>query len=135
VTIVPSKRARPIPILGTIEAGFPSPAEEELIDTMKLDEYLIRNKAATMMLQVRGDSMIDAGIHPGDVALLERGADAKDGDIVVAEVDGCRWTLKYLRQRAGQIYLEPANKKYKPIYPEESLKITAVLVGLVRKYL
>jgi repressor LexA len=131
-TIVPSKRSRPIPILGTIEAGFPSPAEEELIDVMTLDEYLIPNKDATYMLQVKGDSMIDAGIRPGDIALVERGADAKDGDIVVAEVDG-QWTMKYLRKRAGRTYLEPANKKYKPIYPEDTLKIAAVLVGLVRK--
>jgi repressor LexA len=132
-TIVPGKRSRPIPILGTIEAGFPSPAEEELIDVMTLDEYLIPNKEATYMLQVKGDSMIDAGIRPGDIALVERGADAKDGDIVVAEVDG-QWTMKYLRKRAGRTYLEPANKKYKPIYPEDTLKIAAVLVGLVRKY-
>ena len=120
-------------ILGTIEAGFPSPAEEELIDTITLDEYLIKNKEATYMLKVSGDSMLDAGIRPGDIVLVERNKSHKDGDIVIAEVDG-EWTMKYLRKSGDKLILMPGNKKYKPIIPKSELKIAAVVTAVVRKY-
>ncbi|PIP31029.1 hypothetical protein COX25_01375, partial [bacterium (Candidatus Howlettbacteria) CG23_combo_of_CG06-09_8_20_14_all_37_9] len=72
-----------IKILGTVEAGFPSPAEEELADTITLDDYLIRKKEATFILKVSGDSMIGAGIKPGDLVLIEKGRQARHGDIVI----------------------------------------------------
>ena len=78
-------------------AGFPTPAEEELVDTITIDEFLINNKEATYMLKVSGDSMIDAGIQPGDMVLVERNRNAKEGDIVIAEVDN-EWTMKYLEK-------------------------------------
>jgi SOS regulatory protein LexA len=120
-------------ILGTVEAGFPSPAEEELVDTITLDEYLIKNKEATYMLKVSGDSMIEAGIKPGDIVLVERNKTPKNGDIVIAEVDG-QWTMKYLRKSGGNITLVPGNKKFKPIIPESELNIAAVVTAVVRKY-
>lgn len=120
-------------VLGVVEAGFPSPAEEELTDTMSLDEYLIGNKEATFMLKVKGDSMHDAGIMPGDMVLVERGKQAQYGDIVIAEVD-TGWTMKYLQKVNGRICLLPANKNYKPIYPAEELNIAAVVTAVVRKY-
>lgn len=120
-------------ILGTVTAGFPSPAEEELVDTVTIDEYLIRNKEATFLLKVSGDSMLDAGIRPGDMALVERGRQPKSGDIVIAEVDGA-WTMKYFRKTGNRVSLVPANKKYKPIFPEEELNIAAIVIGIVRKY-
>ena len=123
-----------ITVLGTVEAGWPSPAEEELSDTMDLDEYLIRNKDATYMLKVSGDSMIEAGIMPGDMVLVERGVAEKDGHIVIAEIDG-KWTMKYLRKRGGKVYLEAANKKYKPIYPTQALKVAAVVRAVIRRYI
>lgn len=122
-----------LPVLGTVAAGFPSPAEEELTDTMSLDEYLITNRDATYLFKVSGDSMIEAGIMDGDMAIVERGRPPKDGDIVLAEVDR-NWTLKFFRKRGAKVWLEPGNRKYKPIYPEEELKIPAVLVSVVRKY-
>ena len=85
------------------------------------------------MLEVKGDSMIDAGIQEGDLVIAERGKEPKQGDIVIADVDG-GWTMKYYRKKGGQVYLEPANKNYKPIYPTESLNIAAVVKGVVRKY-
>ena len=106
-----------VPLLGIVEAGFPSPAEEELIDTMSLDEYLIENKEASYILRVKGDSMIDAGIREGDLVIVERTNAPRVGDIVIAEVDG-EWTMKYLRKR-GDLYLAPANPRYKPIVPKE----------------
>ena len=122
-----------LPLLGIICAGWPSPAEEELSDTMTLDEYLIKNKEATYMIRINGDSMVEAGIMPGDIVLVERGADAKDGNIVVAQADE-QWVIRYLRRRGDKIFLEAANKKYPPIYPQNNLKIDAVVKGVVRKY-
>ena len=131
--MIPKQLVGEVPLLGLVEAGFPSAAEEEILDTMSLDEYLIGNKEATYMLEVKGDSMIEAGIHEGDLVIAERRSDAKEGQIVIAEVDG-GWTMKYFRKKGARAYLEPANKKYKPIYPENDLKIAAIVKGVIRKY-
>jgi repressor LexA len=132
--LAPGRIYGEIKLLGLVEAGFPSPAEEELSDTMSLDDYLIDNKEASYILRVKGDSMIDAGICEGDMVIVERKSNPKVGEIVIAEVDG-GWTMKYLRKRQdGQFYLEPANRKYKPIYPKEDLKIAAVVKAVIRKY-
>jgi SOS regulatory protein LexA len=98
-----------VKVLGVIAAGWPSPAEEELIDTMTLDEYLIENPDATYMLKVEGSSMKDAGIIDGDTVLVERTVNYKVGDIVVAEVDG-EWTVKYLKRDRTGFYLAPATR-------------------------
>jgi SOS regulatory protein LexA len=131
--LIPKNIFGEIKVLGSVEAGFPSPAEEELADTMTMDEYLIKNKEATFILKVSGDSMKDAGIIEGDMIIVEKGVLPKDGDIVIAEVDG-GWTVKYFRKKENEVYLEPANKKYKPIYPKEELKIAAIVKAVVRKY-
>ncbi|OHA16070.1 MAG: repressor LexA [Candidatus Taylorbacteria bacterium RIFCSPHIGHO2_01_FULL_43_120] len=122
-----------IKMLGMVEAGFPSAAEEELQDTMSMDEYLIENKEATYMLKVKGDSMIDAGIQEGDMVIVEKARPPREGDIVIAEVDG-GWTMKYFRKKGGLVWLEPANKKYKPIFPGEEMRVAAVVRAVVRKY-
>jgi repressor LexA len=122
-----------LPLLGTVEAGWPSAAEEELTDTMNLDEFLIHNREATYMLTVSGDSMIEAGINPKDLVLVERGREPKDGDIVIAEIDS-GWTMKYFYKKGGQVSLVPANKKYKTIYPKNELKVAAVVMAVIRKY-
>src|SRR5262249_10464166 len=80
-----SPRGADLPVLRTVSAGFPSPADEELSDTLSLHAYLIRNKEATYLLKVNGHSMMDAGILPGDLLLVERGAHPRDGDIVIAQ--------------------------------------------------
>lgn len=123
----------PVRVLGLVEAGFPSPAEEELSDTMSLDDYLIDNREATFMLKIKGDSMIEAGIHDGDMVLVERGGKYREGSIVVAEVDG-EWTVKYFRKEKGKVFLQPANRDYRPIYPEGSLTVAAVVKAVIRKY-
>ena len=122
-----------IQLLGTVQAGFPSPAEEELIDTMSLDEFLIDRPEATFMLRVTGDSMIDAGIFPGDIVLVEKGEEARNNDIVIAQVDG-EWTMKYFVRKGRGIFLEPANKKYPTIRPEHSLEIGGIVRTVIRKY-
>ena len=120
-------------MLGLVEAGFPSPAEEELLDTISFDEYLTPNKEASYILKVKGDSMIEAGIHEGDMVIVERKQSYKPGEIVVANVDG-EYTLKYLRKKGDTYYLQPANKKYQDIYPEGSMRVEAVVIAVVRKY-
>ena len=129
----PGAQLMPIKILGSVQAGFPSPAEEEMPDTISLDDWLIKKKESTFMLKVSGWSMKDAGINPGDFVLLERGRNPKAGDIVVAEVDH-EWTMKYFDKRGGRVILRPANKDFKPIIPEEELNIAGVVVSVIRKY-
>jgi repressor LexA len=131
--LIPTEHADGIPLLGVIEAGFPSPAEEELVDTMSLDAYLIQNREASYILKVKGDSMIEAGIQPGDLVIVERTNAPRVGDIVIAEVDG-EWTMKFLRKRGNTLYLAPANRRYKPIVPKGELKVAAVVKAVVRKY-
>ncbi len=131
--LIPNKLLGEVPLLGLVKAGFPAPAEEQELDSMNIDDFLIRRKDATYLLEVDGESMIDAHIAPGDLVIAERATTARDGDIVIAEVDG-EWTMKYFRQKMGRVWLEPANKNFKPIYPEHELKITAIVKGVVRRY-
>ena len=122
-----------ISLLGVVEAGLPSPAGDVLGETINLDEFLVRRPEESFLLKVKGDSMIEAHIEEGDLVLAERREQAKEGEIVIAEVDG-EWTMKYYKMKGGKPYLLPANKKYKPIYPEQSLRIAAVVKAVIRKY-
>jgi len=131
--LIPNQSMNEVPLLGLVEAGFPTEADTQVLDTIDVNEYLFQHKDRSYMLRVKGDSMIDAGIREGDMVIAERGGQPKEGDIVIAYVDG-GWTMKYLRKKGTQTYLEPANKKYKPIYPEQELDIVAVVKGVVRRY-
>ena len=131
--LIPHKMFGEIPRLGLVTAGFPAPVEENVDETVSLDDLLIKHKESTFMLEVDGDSMIDAHIADGDMVLVEKTNRAKDGQIVIAEVDG-EFTMKYFRQEGDRIWLEPANKKYKPIYPTQDLKIAAVVKTVIRQY-
>lgn len=128
-----SKLTGTVRILGSIAAGFPTQEEEQETEAITLDEYLVKNPDNTYMLTVRGDSMIDAGIMPGDIVLVEKGPKPNQHDIVVARVDE-EWTLKYyVRDNAG-VRLEPANPKYKFIRPRRSLEIGGIVRAVIRKY-
>jgi SOS regulatory protein LexA len=131
--LLPRSIAASVRVLGTVEAGFPSPAEEELADTLSLDDFLIDNRQATFMLKVSGDSMKDAGILPDDMVLVDKSQAAKSGDIVIAEVDG-EWTMKFLKKRGENVTLVPANPDYKPIRPKKELRIAGVVTAVIRKY-
>lgn len=120
-------------LLGLVEAGFPTPAEETDLDRITLDEWVIGDRAASFMLKVKGDSMQDAGIHAGDYVVVERTDKARVGSIVIAEVDGA-WTMKYLRKDGKGFYLEPANKNFRIIRPKDALAVSAVVKAVVRKY-
>jgi len=120
-------------INGEVCAGFPSPAEEELRDNISFDEYLVAHPETSFLLSVTGDSMAGAGIMEKDLVIVERGRQPKNGDIILAEVDG-NWTMKYFRKKGKHITLEAANPKYPPIVPQTELRIAGVITALVRKY-
>ena len=120
-------------MVGDVAAGFPSPAEEELREVISMDEYLITRPDASFLLKVKGDSMTGAGIMDGDLVIVEKGRDPKNGDIVLAEVDG-DWTMKYFRRKGKDVVLEAANSAYPVIRPKEELKIGGVITAAVRKY-
>ncbi len=123
--------ARPIP--DTVRGGSPSPANEGFAEVVSIDRLLIANPSRTILLSLRGDSMVDAGLMPGDSVVVAKGAPAKPGDVVVAFVDN-EFTVKYLAQDKRGFYLRPANKAYEPIRPRNHLDIFGLVVGSFRKY-
>jgi SOS regulatory protein LexA len=122
-----------IPLLGYVEAGFPSPAEESALDHITMDDLLLGSLQKLYLLRVKGESMIDAGIFEGDLLLVERTDHAKANDIVVANMDG-EWTVKYLREKKGKRYLEAANESYLDLHPESSLEIGGIVRSVIRTY-
>ena len=124
----PVRRDFALPLVGAIQAGFPTPSEEELRDLVSLDEYLVTKPEASFLLRVSGDSMTGEGIMPGDLVIVERGREPRAGDVVVAQVDG-EWTMKYFtRTKSGAVVLESANPKYPPIRAREELKIAGIVL-------
>jgi repressor LexA len=116
-----------------VRAGQPQPESQTAPELINVDDYLVEDPNRTVFCHIRGDSMKDAGLLEGDVAVVERNAPTSPGDIVVAIVDG-EMTVKFLRQtRRGQFYLEPANSAYEPIHPKGSLDIFGVVTGSIRK--
>ncbi|MDD5300735.1 MAG: S24 family peptidase [Gallionella sp.] len=116
-----------------VQAGMPVSVTATQGEYFVIDEMLIDTPSLTTMIQVKGDSMIDAGIHDGDIAVVEKRNLANVGDIVVAIVDN-DFTLKTLGKEGGKFILRPANPAYPVIRPQGSLEIFGVLVGLIRKY-
>jgi repressor LexA len=131
--LVPTTLFNEIPLIGSVKAGFPAQAEE-VRDSVSLEDMLVGEKRAeTYLFEVDGESMIDAHIADGDMVLVERTNQAKDGDIVIAEIDG-EHTMKYLRKQGSKTWLEPANKAFKPLYPTTSLTIAGIVKAVIRKY-
>lgn len=131
--LTPMKIFGEIPLLGVVEAGIPTVVDQDT-ETLSLEEYIIgKNSSSKYLLEVKGDSMIDEGIREGDLVIVERRGDPKDGDIVIAEVDG-GWTMKYYKKKGNSIYLKAANKNYSPIYPEYQLEVAAIVRGVIRRY-
>jgi len=128
-----TKRPFAIPLVGSVQAGFPSPEEESLCDVLSMDEYLISRPDSSFLLQVSGDSMIGEGIKEGDLVIVEKGREPRNGDIVIAEVDG-EWTMKYFRKQGKQVVLEAANPKYPIIKPKTELKVGGIVTAVIRKY-
>ena len=135
----PDKRLKPgrrffeRPIFDSVRAGFPSPAGDSRYDMLTIDEYLVERPSSTVLVTVKGDSMMDAGILAGDTVIVEKRHSANVGDMVVAIVDN-EFTLKTLDKEKGQFVLKPANPAYPVIRPKGEMEIFGVVVGQFRKY-
>jgi repressor LexA len=125
---------RELPVLGRIAAGSPIDALQHERSRMPIPESLL-GAGEHFILEIDGDSMIEAGILDGDQVIIKRADTAHSGEIVVALVKGETATLKRLRKRGGSIALEPANEKYKvQIYGPDQVQVQGKLVGLIRRY-
>ena len=116
----------------SVQAGLPNPAISDGYDLITIDDYLVKVPSKTALVRVKGDSMIDAGIHEGDLLVVEQQPNANVGEIVVAIVDN-EFTVKYLDREKDGFVLKPANKAYPVIRPRGRLEIFGVMAGLVRR--
>lgn len=116
-----------------VRAGAPDMIEGSQGELFLIDQYLVRQPSRTVMVPVKGDSMIDAGIQDGDLVVVERVKAAKAGDFVIAIVDD-EFTLKELGLEKGKFILKPHNPAYPIIRPQGQLEIYGVVTGLVRRY-
>ncbi len=132
---LPSAATEPvqIPVLGQVAAGQPVLADALPDELLQLDAALLPG-GDVFALRVSGDSMVDAGIYEDDLVFVQRRSEARDGEVVVAVVDG-ETTVKTLRRRGGMVVLEPANTAMEPIRiaPNERLELAGVVVGLYRR--
>lgn len=120
--------------MSNVAAGFPSPAEDYIEGRLDLNQHLIKHPAATFFVRVSGDSMIHAGIHPGDILIVDRSLEAVDKKIVIAVLDG-ELTVKRLRQQDGRVWLLPENEAYQPITvtEESAFEIWGVVTNVIHK--
>ena len=124
-----------VPLMGQIAAGTPIEAISHKTTSVAVPGSMLQSKGLHYALEVKGDSMIDAGINNGDVVVIREQPDAENGDIVVALVEDHEATLKRLRKRGNAIALEAANDAYETrVYRDDQVKIQGRLVGLIRTY-
>ena len=120
--------------LAPVEAGFPSPAEDYLDRRLDLHQHLVRNEEATFFLRAHGESMLGAGIHDGDLLIVDRSIDTAHRKVVIAALDG-ELTVKRLLRREGRVLLAPENPQFEPIDITESefVHIWGVVTYVVHK--
>ena len=121
------------PVAESVRAGAPAPAADSAPEGLSIDAQLVSNPSRTVLVKVKGDSMIDAGIHDGDTVVVEKRFSANVGDIVVAIIDN-EFTLKRYDREHGRVVLRPENKAYPIIRPKGNAEIFGVVVGLFRRY-
>ena len=126
-----TRYALPI-FLGRLPAGFPSPADDYLEGKLDLNRHLIKHPAATFFVRVTGDSMIGAGIHSGDLLVVDRSLEPADKHVVVAVLDG-ELTVKRLSKQNGILRLLPENLNYQPIEitPQQTIEIWGVVTSVI----
>ena len=129
----PGKRFFERSLEESVHAGMPHPAFDSRPDSVSIDDYLVYHPSKTTLITVKGDSMINAGIHDGDIVVVEKRATANVNDLVVAIVEG-EFTLKRLGREKGRAVLIPENKAYPVIRPKDDLEIFGVVVGQFRRY-
>jgi len=125
-----------IPIFSSrVQAGFPSPADDHLEDQLDLNKHLIRHQEATFFVRAQGESMLGAGIHPGDILVVDKSLIAKSGKIVIAVVDG-EFTVKRLHKYKGNITLKAENPEFDDIIISEGseLIIWGVVTSVIHQY-
>ncbi len=132
--IVATPLQRPL-LAWPVKAGFPSPADDYLEGRIDLNQHLIRHPAATFFVRVSGDSMTGAGIHDGDLLIVDRAVEVTSGCIVVARIHD-EFTLKRVRKEGSRVFLVPENEKYPPIEIAEGsdFEIWGRVTGSVREY-
>lgn len=127
--------ARDLPVMGKIAAGVPIEAISQVASHVAVPEQMLGTGGNHYALEVKGDSMIDAGINDGDIVVIEESTTADNGDIVVALVEDHEATLKRLRRKGGMIALEAANPAYETrVFRDDQVKVQGKLVGLIRTY-
>ena len=134
IELAPELSGRPtaLPLVGLIAAGSPIEAVEDT-EILDLEELFQGRAGETFVLQVRGDSMIDEQIRDGDYVIVEKRAQARNGETVVALLEDGDATLKRFYREKGRIRLQPANEKMKPIYVKDC-RIQGIVIGVLRKY-
>ena len=131
---IPGKRFHELHLADSpVPAGQPASATDVQAQPFFFNDFLVRDPANTTVLPIKGDSMIDAGIYDGDLAVIERRRSATPGKFVVAQVDG-EFTLKELIKSDGGFALKAHNPRYPLIFPKGKLQIFGVLIGIVRRY-
>ena len=131
---IPEALILEIPLyLNNVAAGFPSPADDYLDKNLDLNEFLIKKPAATFLVRVSGDSMIEAGINDGDILIVDRSITPQYGFIVIAVVDG-EFTVKRFIQIGGKPFLKPENKRHQliDISKIENFEISGVVVHAIK---
>ena len=116
-----------------VRAGFANALDDNIEKLISFDEELSLNSPSVFVFKVAGDSMVELGIYEGDYVSIRKTSEAKDKDIVLANIDGI-FTLKTYRKKDSKVWLEPANPSYQNIYPKNSLTIFGVAVGIARKF-
>jgi repressor LexA len=127
------RRTREVPLLGRIAAGTPILAVEDVDDVMVLPTDLVGD-GPVFLLEVKGDSMIEAGIHEGDLVAVHKQPDARDGEIVAALIDGEEATVKRLRRQDGKVFLISENPAYEPLVFSEGVELIGKVVSVLRRY-
>lgn len=118
-----------------IEAGFPSPADDYIESHLDLNEYLVKNPPATFFVRVSGESMIDAGIHPDDLLIVDRSLTPQSNQIVIAVLNS-EFTVKRLVKKDGVFWLMPENKKFNPyrINDGDDVLIWGVVTNVIHTF-
>jgi repressor LexA len=127
------RRMRDVPLLGRIAAGTPILAAEQVDEFMPLPTELVGD-GPVFLLEVKGDSMVNAGIHEGDLVAVNKQSDARDGEIVACLVDGEEATVKRLQRKDGKVYLHSENPAYEPMVFADGVELIGKVVSVMRRY-
>ncbi len=126
--------ARPPLFSESVQAGFPSPAQDHIEKELDLNEYLVKHPAATFFVRVQGESMRDAGIASGDILIVDRAADPANNRIIVAILNG-EFTVKRIEKTGGKVYLHPENPEFSTIEvkPDSDFEIWGVVTYVIHQ--